>query len=66
MSDVIENTVESIEGETETPQKRQRLFSNLSALLDYCKVFNIDNAAFGKTLHSGNHIFILEYYSNED
>lgn len=50
MTDIIENNGDGIEGVVEAPQKRQRLFSNLSALLDYCKVFNIDNAAFGKTL----------------
>ena len=66
MLELENNSEQILEGEIVTPQKRQRLFGNLSALLDYCHVFNIENAAFGKTVHNETYVFILEYYSNED
>lgn len=66
MLELENNSEQILEGEIVTSQKRQRLFGNLSALLDYCKVFNIENAAFGKTHHNDSVVFILEYYSEEE
>jgi len=49
----------------ESPNKRQRIFTTHQALLDYCCVFNIINAAFGKAKVEGKDVFILEYHSEQ-
>ena len=60
-----------LEGEYQSSTKQVRHFKTLTALLDYCRVFNIENAGYGKGYlqsDSGDHqlIFQLEYIRNDD
>lgn len=67
MTEKLENqTPEILEGEHNSPIQKERLFSNLAALADYIKVFNIQAGAFGKANVDGKECYVLQYRTKED
>jgi hypothetical protein len=57
---------EPIEGEHNSPIQKEKLFSNLTALADYIKVFSIQAGAFGRANVDGKDCYILQYRSREE
>lgn len=61
MTEILEKDEFALEGQVETPHKRQRVFNNLVELTNYIRSFNIKHGAFGGVNKNGSNIFILEY-----
>ena len=62
MTEAIQNQRESIlEGDFIPAGTSERVFSTLTGLADYIKVFGIENARFGKGYIEGRKVYVLQH-----
>ena len=62
MTEAIENQRESIlEGEYIPAGTSERVFTTLTGMCDYVKIFGVENARFGTGYIEGRKVFILRY-----
>lgn len=62
MTEQIENQRESIlEGQYIPAGSSERVFSTLTGLADYIKVFGVENARFGTGYIEGRKVYVLQY-----
>lgn len=61
MNEQIENEKSYIEGEYIPAGTSERVFSNLTGMCDYVKIFGVENARFGTGYIEGRKVFILQY-----
>ena len=62
MTEQIENQRESIlEGDFIPAGTSERVFSTLTGLAGYIKVFGVENARFGTGYVGGRKVFVLQY-----
>lgn len=62
MTEQIETERESyIEGEYIAAGTSERVFSNLTGMCDYIKIFGVENARFGTGYIDGRKVFVLQY-----
>lgn len=57
----LENEKSYIEGEYIPAGTSERVFSTLTGLADYIKVFGVENARFGTGYIEGRKVFVLQY-----
>lgn len=57
----IQNEKSYIEGEYIPAGTSERVFSTLTGLADYIKVFGVENARFGTGYIEGRKVFVLQY-----
>lgn len=62
MTEQIENQRESIlEGEYIAAGISERVFSTLTGMCDYIKIFGVESARFGTGYIEGRKVFVLQY-----
>lgn len=61
MTEAIENEKSFIEGEYIPAGTSERVFSTLTGLADYIKVFGVESARFGTGYIEGRKVFVLQY-----
>jgi hypothetical protein len=61
MTEAIEQEKSYIEGEYIQAGTSERVFSNLTGMCDYIRVFGVENARFGTGYTDGRKVFILQY-----
>ena len=62
MTEAIQNQRESIlEGDFIPAGTSERVFSNLTGMCDYIKIFGVENARFGTGYIGGRKVFVLQY-----
>lgn len=57
----IQNEKSYIEGEYIPAGTSERVFSTLTGLADYIKVFGVENARFGTGYIEGRKVYVLQY-----
>ena len=57
----LENEKSYIEGEYLAAGTSERVFSTLTGLADYIKVFGVENARFGTGYIEGRKVYVLQY-----
>ena len=57
----LENEKSFIEGEYIAAGTSERVFSNLTGMCDYIKIFGVENARFGTGYIEGRKVFVLQY-----